>query len=526
MGAMTGGQVVVESLVANGVELVFGIPGTHSLPIYRHLPASGIRHVTPRHEQGAGYAADGYARSSGRPGVCLVTTGPGVTNIATALGQAYSDSIPLLVISPGMPFGVEGGDRGYLHEMKDQAGATSHIVAWSHRAASQQDLADAICEAFSFFARSRPRPVHIEVPLQVLETAGPVDEIIPGATGRAVPLPEELEAAAGALRAGHRRALVLGGGARHAAKAATLLTEALSMTVVTTTNGKGIVPEHHPLSLGVSVMTKAAREYLETCDLVVAVGTELGDSDLWGGTISSGGTFVRIDIDPAQLQKNAHADVTVQGDAALALQELLERVETVSDDGTAHDETAEIRRRIADELAGELEPWRELHESLGEAIAADAIVAGDATMACYFGTTFLLPMKGPHWLYPTGFCTLGYGLPAAIGAKLAHPGRQVVAIMGDGGLMFTLSELATAAQLGLDIALVVVVNGGYGEIRREMEAMGAEPIGTDLPVPDFVAVAQGLGCEGVRTTAGGVGKAVTAAFGRGVPTLIEVGRAD
>lgn len=527
MEARTGGQVVVDSLVANGVEVVFGIPGTHSLPIYRHLASSAISHVTPRHEQGAGYAADGYARSSGRPGVCLVTTGPGVTNIATALGQAYSDSIPILVVSPGMPFPIEGGDRGYLHEMKDQAGATSRIVAWSHRTASQQDLADALCEAFGFFERGRPRPVHIEVPLEVLESRGPLEDIVRGASGKPAPLPEELDAAAAALAGGSRRALVLGGGARGAAAAATRLAEVLSMTVVTTTNGKGVVSERHPLSLGVSVMTKAARDHVASCDVVLAVGTELGDSDLWGGTVTCAGTFVRIDIDPSQLQKNARADLTVQGDADLALRGLLERIPAVEADERRVTETKAVRRRIADELASELEPWRELHESLGDVLAEDAIVAGDAAMACYFGTVFLLPMEGPsRWLYPTGFCTLGYGLPAAIGAKLANPGRQVMAIMGDGGVMFTLSELATAAQLGLDIPLVVVVNGGYGEIRREMEAMGAAPLGTDLPVPDFVKVAKGLGCDGVRTTAAGAGKAVAAAFGKGVPTLIEVGRPD
>lgn len=543
---MTGGQAVVEVLSANGVEVVFGIPGTHSLPIYRHLHETALRHVTPRHEQGAGYAADGYARSSGKPGVCLVTTGPGVTNIATALGQAYSDSIPLLVISPGLPFAIEGGDHGYLHETKHQSGVTSSIVAWSHRATSQQDVVDSLRRAFTFFSEGRPRPVHIEVPLEILEHEGFVggDFAAPSPTP-SPPSPEGVDAIAARLLAGARRALVVGGGCRGAQEVATRLAERLDMAVVTTVNGKGVVSERHPLSLGASIPVRAVQAYLDSCDVVLAVGTELGDSDLWGGTLNPSGTFVRIDIDPGQLQKNVPADLTLQADAALALGALLERVapdqhaplqggqapgeppagtnEAAARRSGAGADLAEVRREIASELAPELAPWRSLHESLEKVLAPDAIVAGDAAMVCYFGTAHLLRLEHPaQWLYPTGFCTLGYGLPAAIGAKLAYRDRQVLSIMGDGGIMFTLSEFATAAALGLAIPVIVVNNGGYGEIRREMQAMGVEPLGTDFASPDFVTVARGLGGEGVRTTADGLGAAVEEAFDRSVPTLIEL----
>ncbi|MGH9291811.1 MAG: 5-guanidino-2-oxopentanoate decarboxylase [Acidimicrobiales bacterium] len=527
MSLVTGGQVVVESLVANGVDLVFGIPGTHSLPIYRHLGSSGIRHVTPRHEQGAGYAADGYARSSGRPGVCLVTTGPGVTNISTALGQAYSDSIPLLVISPGLPFTVEGGDHGFLHETKHQSGATSCIAAWSHRATSHQDLSDSIRRAFAYFLAGRPRPVHIEVPIEVLEGSGFVGPIRPGEQVEpAAPEPDALALACDALSRGRRRAMVLGGGSRHAASEATRLAEMLAMVVVTTTNGKGVVPERNPLSLGSSIMAKTAQRFLDSCDVVLAVGTELGDSDLCGGRLAPRGEVIRIDIEAAQLQKNLPATVALRADAKLALEAMADRLAGPAVGRTGEDprdQARHIRQEIAEELDAEVEPWRLLHDSLGKVLDPDAIIAGDAAMVCYYGTNLLLELEGPsQWLYPTGFCTLGYGLPAAIGAKLAHPGRQVVALMGDGGLMFTLSELATAADAKLGLPLVVVCNGGYGEIRREMRAMGTEALGTDFPAPDFVTVARGLSCEGVRATAGEVGEEVRAAFGRDRPTLIEV----
>jgi thiamine pyrophosphate-dependent acetolactate synthase large subunit-like protein len=526
---MTGGQVVVEALRSNGVEVVFGIPGTHSLPIYQHLHDAGLWHVTPRHEQGAGYAADGYARSSGKPGVCLVTTGPGVTNLATALGQAHSDSIPLLAVSPGLPFAIEGGDHGFLHETKNQSALTSNLVAWSHRATSHQDLADAMKRAFRFFGRGRPRPVHIEVPLDLLDRPGLVDGDLAAAPEAPVsPGADAVESIAAALVGGRRRALIAGGGCRWAQHGATGLAERLDMAVVTTANGKGVVSERHPLSLGASIPVRATQRFLDDCDVVLAVGTELGDSDLWGGSLHPRGTFVRVDIDPAQLDKHVPADLGIQADAAITLEALLGLLDTSSvgegrQAGGMALEVAELRRQIDLELETELAPWRPIHTALEAALEPSAIVAGDAAMACYFGTAFLLPLSGPsQWLYPTGFCTLGYGLPAAIGAKLAHPDRQVLAIMGDGGVMFTLSEFATAAQLRLAIPLVVVNNRGYGEIRREMVAMGFEPVGTELDSPDFPALARGLGGEGARTSATGLETAVKEAFAREGPTLIEV----
>lgn len=528
MEEMTGGKVVVDSLLRNGVEVAFGIPGTHSLPIYRHLALSSLRHVTPRHEQGAGYAADGYARSSGRIAPCLVTTGPGVTNIATAIGQAYSDSIPLLVVSPGMPADVEGGDRGFLHEAKNQSLLTSAVAAWSHRATSQQDLADALRRAFAYLSGGRPRPVHIEAPIEVLAGEGPVGEIAPAEHPAPVrPSAEAIERAARALEAGRRRALVLGGGARGAAAEATALADALSAAVATTTNGKGVVSERHPLSLGASVMARSVRSHLADCDVVLVVGTELGDSDLWGEPLSLNGTVIRLDVDPGQLDKNLSADLRLHGDAALTLRALGDRLgASVTAGGTGREEAmqevARVRTGVASDLSADLQPFGPLMASLEKVLAPDAVVAGDAAMACYYGVQFLLPFERPsQWLFPTGFCTLGYGLPAAIGAKLALPDRQVMAIMGDGGVMFTIAELATAVQLGLSLPLVVVTNNGYGEIRKELAAMGVPPLGTDFLAPDFVALARAFGAHGVRVAPDEVGTAVEEAFGRAGPTVVE-----
>ncbi len=277
---------------------MFGIPGTHTLPIHRHLTASGISHVTPRHEQGGGYAADGYARVSGRPGVVIATSGPGVINAATPAATAYADSVPMLIVSPSMPSHVEGRDTGFLHEGKDQGGAMGALVSWSRRAGSPAEAAGAIGEAFAHFASGRPRPVHVEVPVDVLEATGEV--VLQEDAGAAAALDDgAVERAVAALDAAERPALVLGGGARGAAAEAA----ALGVPVITTVNGKGIVDERDPLSLGASIRLRAAQEWLAGRDVVVAVGTELGESDLWGPVPQLAGRLIRVDVDPAQLRQ-------------------------------------------------------------------------------------------------------------------------------------------------------------------------------------------------------------------------------
>ena len=525
----SGGEAVVRALAAAGVELVFGIPGTHTLPIHRHLTAAGIRHVTPRHEQGGGYAADGYARVSGRPGVVVATSGPGVINTATPAATAYADSVPLLIVSPAMPTGVEGRDTGYLHESKDQGGAMDALVAWSRRARSPGDAAEAVEEAFAAFAAGRPRPVHVDVPLDVLEAEEEVAARSPAAAARA---PVDVTAASAALAGAQRPALVLGGGARGAAQAATALAERLGAPVVTTVNGKGIVDERHPLSLGASIRLPAAQEWLAGRDVVLAVGTELGESDLWRPPpLELGGRLVRVDVDPGQLHKNARADVAVAGDARTVLEALLAAapdrpptdVAEAAHAGGAPD-LAAAREAIRAEALADGAPWLGLMAALDEALGPDGVLAGDSTMAAYHGAVHFLPI-GPsrRFIYPTGYATLGYALPAAIGAKLAAPERPVIALVGDGGLLFTVGELALAAELGLPLPVVVPNNRGYGEIRHQMVDAGIDPVGVDLRVPDLPALGVAFGGAGVRVDdPAELGAALRDALARPGPTVIEI----
>jgi acetolactate synthase I/II/III large subunit len=517
---MTGGEAVARALAGAGVELVFGIPGTHTLPIHRHLPVVGIRHVTPRHEQGGTYAADGYARVSGRPGVVLATTGPGVINTATAAATAYADSVPLLIVSPAMPTAVEGGDTGFLHESKDQGGAMDALVAWSRRARTPADAAAAIADAFAHFATGRPRPVHVDVPIDVLAADDRVELSSHGQSVVGHADAAAIERAAEALRRAERPAIVLGGGARAAADSLPRLAERLGAPVVTTVNGKGIVDERHPLALGASVRLRAAHRWLAERDVVLAVGTELGEADWWGPPPPLRGRLIRVDIDRRQLQKNVAAEIAIEGDARAAIEGLLAAI----GDGDAGADLAAVRDAIRDEALRDGAPFQPLVAALDETLGPDGVLAGDSTKAAYYGAAHFLPMDARRrFIYPTGYATLGYALPAAIGAKLAAPDRPVIALAGDGGLLFTVAELVTAAELGIPLPVVVVNDRGYGEIRDQMKAAGIEPIGVDLRVPDLPRLGEAFGGAGLRVDdPDELAPALRAALERPGPTVIEV----
>jgi thiamine pyrophosphate-dependent acetolactate synthase large subunit-like protein len=523
--SVTTAQAVVERLEAHGVEHAFGIPGTHSLPLYRHLARSSITHLTPRHEQGAGYAADGYARACGRPAVCLTTTGPGLLNIATAAATAYADSVPMLIVSPGMSDSIAGSDGGYLHELRDQRGVMALLVGDSVRVDEPGEAAEAIDRAFDSFARERPRPRHIEIPLDRLEAQGDPPGPPPVPSKRPPAEPEAVREIAARLDAATSAAFVLGGGAVDAGAEAVALARALRMPVVTTVNGKATVPERDPVSLGASIRLPSCRRFLRECDLVLAVGTELGQSDLWRDPpLELHGELIRIDVDAGQLQRNANASLTLVADARDALRALLSELDGVEarDRGAAR--AAEVRARIEADVLRDGAPFAALIDGLAEALGPDAIVAGDSTMACYYGAVHLLPQAAPRrFLYPTGFATLGYAIPAAIGAKIARPDRRVLALIGDGGAMFTLPELALAVEHGLAIVIVVVNDGGYGEIRREMREQGQPPLGVELASPDFAALARAMGGrgEGIDRPDDLPGL-LSEAFAKSEPTVIEL----
>ncbi len=497
------GLAVMTTLRNYGIDTIFGIPGTHNLEFYRHLKPLGIYPVTNRHEQGAGYGSDGWSQLTGLPGVVITTSGPGLLNALSAAATSYCESRPMIILSPGAPRGSEFSDIGLLHETRDPTGAVRALIVRSTRVASGSEAVELIHEAFAFFAHGRPRPVHIEIPLDVLE--GPSD--VPESALEARPLgapkradDDAVAAAADILRRASNPVILAGGGSLgtgggSGSGALLALAEALQAPVVTTINGKGAIPETHPLSLGSEVRLAAAQDLCNGADALLVVGSKVGESELWGGKIVPEGKCIRIDIDAVQLKCNLVPDIGLEGNAAAVVPQLLAALKG-HEPGTAP-ELNGLRQRLRAEARSMAPVLSQINEILAEVLPADTVVAGDSSQITYFGTTSFFPMQQPHQLlYTPAYATLGYGLPAAIGAKVAAPDRPVVCLLGDGALMFAVQEFITAVEQGVDLPIICVDNGGYGEIKQNMADRDLEPVGVELAQPDWVRMAEGFGLTG------------------------------
>ncbi|MFC4948966.1 5-guanidino-2-oxopentanoate decarboxylase [Pseudonocardia sp. GCM10023141] len=519
-----GGAAVVETLAANGVDTIFGIPGTHNLELYRHLRDAGIRPVTSRHEQGAGYAAEAYARVGGRPGVVVTTSGPGLTNAMTAAATAYAESQPMLVLSPGVPTGSEGRDLGLLHETKDSRAAMDHLVRWSRRVRSADEAADAVTDAFASFRGTRPRPVHVEIPIDVLEQVW--TGTARAATTASAPAPDPVAAARAAaqLARAQRPLIIAGGGAVDAATEVAALAEAIGAPVATSVNGKGVLDEGHPLSVGAAMRLRALQDAAAASDALLVVGSELGDADLWDGRIG-GQAVIRVDVEAGQLHKNCRADVTLLADAAEALWAVLTALPTDRPRATTGSaRAAELRAACRAEARHDAGPYEAVNAAVRAALPADGVLTGDSSQVTYFGSVHFFDVPAPRrFCYTPGYATLGYGLPAGIGASLARPGSPVATLLGDGAFMFSVQELATAVELRLPLPIVVVDNGGYREIRDQEHSRGIAPVGVDLHVPDLALLATAFGAHGTRTTdTAAIGELVHDALGADRPTVIHL----
>ncbi|RUQ05587.1 thiamine pyrophosphate-binding protein [Microbacterium sp. HSID17254] len=522
--ADTAGRAVLETIRGYGVTAVFGIPGTHNLEFYRPLADLGIRAVTNRHEQGSGYGADGWAQQTGLPGVVITTSGPGLQNAMSAIGTAFCESRPLIVLSPGVPLGAEFADVGTLHETKDATAMVGAIAEWSRRVSTAAEAVRAVHDAFHLFRTGRPRPVHIEIPLDVLEAPAAV----PAEDRKPRPMPDRvsgdpiaLAEAARLLSAAGRPVIVAGGGAVDAAHQIAAVAERLGAPVLTTLNGKAVLDERHPLSLGSNLRLAAARAVAEDADVLLVVGSKLGEAELWAPRLEARGAVIRVDISPEQRDKNLTATVALTGDAAAvtdALLPLLPDPARPTRDLTAERAAieAESRETAPDTVA--------LAEIIADALPADAIVAGDSSQIVYMALGSVLRQEQPHsLLYTPTYATLGYGLPAAIGAAVAQTERPVVTVIGDGALMFCVNELVTAVEQRLDVTVVCVDNGGYAEIRQNELDRGMTPIGVDLVQPDWAALATAFGATGRRTASrADIAPSIRAAIADGGVQLVHI----
>jgi 5-guanidino-2-oxopentanoate decarboxylase len=523
------GRYLVELLAANGIDTVFGIPGVHNLELYRGLAACGMRHILVRHEQGAGFAADGYARLSGRPAAAFTISGPGLTNILTAVAQAYSDSVPLLVVATTPVRSSLGKQWGVLHELQNQWALAAGVFGVARAAASAEDVRDHLRHCLASLRAGRPRPAYLEIPLDVLSesTTLPADRFADPA-----PLPQapaaQIEAATRLLAVAERPIIIAGGGARRAGPELHRLLETLDCPLVTTAAGKGLLAEHHPANLGTSLPHRAIQALIAEADVVLAVGTELGETDIYTATqLPLGGLLIRIDIDPVKLSDQYAADIPVWGDARSSLQAIQQGLSARSGWNSRTGGAPGLRQEIESTFDSQARTQLHALKAIRAALPRDGVVFSDMTQIAYFGN-YAFPTDEPgQWFHPSGYGTLGFALPAALGAKISSPARAVLALAGDFGLQFTLGELMTAVETAVSLPVVVWNNSALGQIRDDMVAAGIPPTGVIARNPDFVSLARACGAAAVRArNAAALTDAIRAALDHAGPTLIEAVPAD
>lgn len=514
------GAQISHMLKTRGVEVIFGIPGVHNQELYRGIEEAGLRHILARHEQGAGFMADGYARATGRPGVAYVITGPGLCNIMTPLGQAYSDSVSVLAISSCLD--ETAAMRGQLHQMLDQEGAAATVCDWSETARSAAAAYSLIDRAFTEFDSARPRSKSLTVPIHLLEgAADPAPAPIQTAVTNG---PDEIDvdAVAQAMTEATRPLFILGGGAANDVTAA-LLAEMLprwGAAAFMTYAGDGLVAPDYALNFGTYLGRPGSADVIASADLVIAIGTELAEVDLWRTDLGHTAPMVRVDIDPEVLSDHHRADLPILGDAHDFLHKLTQQEITPATGWNASDVTkAKEAWRVETDM--ERPGIAAICDVIRAAVPGDTMIYSDMTQFAYVAKE-VWPMTRPgHWHHPTGFGTLGYALPAAIGGAVGRPGLPTMAIAGDYGLQYTIQELGAAVELEQPLPIIVWDNGKLKEIEDSMRRAQIAPNAVIARNPDFVALGKAYGAAAVAPgNADELTKALSQAFEHNGPTLI------
>jgi acetolactate synthase I/II/III large subunit len=522
-GQRTGGHVVVETLAALGANVAFGVPGVHALAMWEALRTSvDVKPIVTRTELCAGFAADGYARSSRRAAPLLLSTGPGALNSLTAMMEAASSHVPVVAISSQIPRGLLGTHRGYLHKLDGQLASFAPIVKHTARAESAEAIPELVAQEWAVALAPPTGPVYLEIPVDVLRgdagldpvaVTAPDDEPF-AAIARPAP-PDAVREAARLLADAERPVLWAGGGVLRSGGQAELvaLAERLDAPVVTTFMGKGAIDDAHPLAAGSGCDEAAVLELLAGADVVLCVGTELGADTTAQYELRFSGRLIHLDAAPERIGIS-YAALPLIGDARATLRALGIALPAPADgDGMARDgrprdgaeRVARVRERIAAGLTAQFRDGeRALLAAIEDTLPADAITAWDMTILAYWAAAHMRMRPGQQFLYPFGSGTLGYAWPAAIGAAVANPGRKVLAVCGDGGLAYGLAELASARQHAVDATLLVVDDGGYGILREYQRDDFGETVAVDLVQPDLMRTAEAFG---VPARSGGIDKA-------------------
>ncbi len=514
------GAQISHMLKDRGVDVIFGIPGVHNQEMYRGIEEAGITHVLARHEQGAGFMADGYARATGKPGVAYVITGPGVCNIMTPMGQAYSDSVPMLVISSCLD--ETAARRGQLHQMKDQRAAAETVCDWSEEARTAEAAYALVDRALMEFATKRARPKHIQVPIAVLEAQA-------AQAGKAIRYPPNqrdaapnVQAAVELLQSAKRPMIIAGGGAVWAGQQVSDMAEALCAASFTTYAGRGILyPGLSPLNFGSYLARASSAEVLRQADVLLVVGSELAEVDIWRDELGFTGRMIRIDIDPEVLAAVPRADVTLLGDARPVLEAIYAQMTFSHSSDWSETEVTAARTKWRTEVEAEYPGIPKICDALRACLPEQTMIYSDMTQFAYCAKEVWDMDRPGHWHHPYGFGTLGYALPAAIGGAVGRKGLPTMAIMGDYGFHYTMQELGVAVELGLPVPIILWDNGKLGAIEASMVSAQIAPNAVIARNPDFVKLAEAFGAHAVAPeTMAQMQDAVRSAFDADGPTLI------
>jgi acetolactate synthase-1/2/3 large subunit len=527
---MTGGQAVVRALKAEGVEVVFALPGVQIMHLYDGFyNEPDVRLITCRHEQTTVYMADGYARSTGKIGVALVVPGPGAYNAGAAMATAFAASSPVLMLSGQIDSASIGQDFGALHEIRDQLEFMSPVVKWNDLVTRAEGIPEAIHAAMGHLQTGRPRPVELEIPPDVLAATMDIDLVEREAYPRPDPDRQAIQSAADLLASAQKPVIWAGGGVNLADAQAELveLAELLGAPVITTAEGKGAIPETHPLAMGASSYGwGTGGDLVPQADVLLAVGTRLGTHRPEAGSSPQAEQkLINLNVDETEFGKTSPVAVGIAADARVGLRHLVAALRQRArgaawDPASLADTRAAARERIKALAPRQLA----VVEGIRDAMPEDTLVVGGVTNVASWCAVALQTLRPRSFITSSYMGTLGYGFPTSLGVKVGNPDRPVVALCGDGGFMYGLPELATAVQYGINVVTVVFNNHRFGASNRDQHLrFDGRVVGTELHQPDFVKLAESFGAHGVKVDElEAAPDAIKAAIADDRPTVIEV----
>jgi len=528
MAVMTGGEALVKSLAREGVEVVFGLPGVQIMSaLDAFYEEKDIRWISVRHEQTTAYMAFGYARTTGKIGVAMVVPGPGALNAAAALGTAFATSTPVLLLSGQIESYNLGKQHGALHEMLDQAEVFKNITKSSRCVTSAGEIPGAVRQAVHNLKTGRPQPVELEIPWDTLDKPDEVEMIEPEQVAMPQPDSKQIRAAAQMLASARRPVIVAGGGAINADASGELtkLAEQLNAPVITTPEGKGAISDEHSLSLGAAYYFFGPGQWaLPQADVVLAVGTRLYVVVPSVLAFTQNQKIIQIDVDEEEIGRNATVHLGIASDACVALKALLEELPERGKSTWQAKEVAEIKKAAIDEIEGAAPLQVSILRTIRRELKDDGILIPGHTNTGYWSYLAYPVLQPRTYLTPSYFGTLGYGFPTALGAKAGNPQKQVVVLTGDGGFMYALPELATAVQEGLNVVVLLFVDGAFGaSLYDQQNRFKGRVIGTRFHNPDFTRLAETFGARGIKLSGPDeLGEALRAALSEKKPAVVEI----